>query len=458
MRRRPLIVIFALVLVVLGVSTLSAAGEITLESLAAAISKVMQRQDDFEKRLVVIEKELSIPTPTPTETPEVTATVAATETAAASDTPTATRTAKPTNTTRPTSTPRPTRTAAPTATPTPSFLIVDFSEVPDEYEKNRIRFESRFVERLVYIEGEIDRLTERGDGYQIEFDGDGLDLVCRLPAAARSDVLGLSIGDTAIVYGHAELDSNLFTDDDLLFKECKVASDPDGVILPPTATPTRTPTLTPRPTESPTRTLTFTPGPTATSTHTPTLTPRPTESPTRKPTSTRGPTSTPRPTSTPGPTSTPRPTSTRRPTSTPRPTVAARPSFTVARDAVNARSGPGTNYPIIGTVSRGQTFTPDGRNQAGDWLRFNSTAGQVWVYAPLMTVSGLDRVPVVSTPRPPTPAPTRSSPPTAVPQPRVSCPSNCTEAHNMGMSNMGTGHACYQPKFDRDRDGVACER
>ena len=403
MRRRPLIVVFALVLVVLGVSTLSAAGEITLESLAASISKVMQRQDDFEKRLAVIEKELSIPTPTPTETPEVTATVEATATAAASDTPTATRTAKPTNTTRPTSTPRPTRIAAPTATPTPSFLIVDFSEVPDEYEKNRIRFESRFEERLVYIEGEIDRLTERGDGYQIEFDGDGLDLVCRLPAAARSDVLGLSIGDTAIVYGHAELDANLFTDDDLLFKECKVSSDPDGVILPPTATPTRTPTLTPRPTASPTR----------------------------------------------------KPTSTRRPTSTPRPTVAARPSFTVARDAVNARSGPGTNYPIVGKVSRGQTFTPDGRNQAGDWLRFNSTVGQVWVYAPLMTVSGLDQVPVVSTPRPPAPAPpAQSSPPT---QP-VSCPRTCSDAHNMGMSNMGTDHACYQPKFDRDRDGVACER
>ena len=281
MRRRPLIVIFALVLVVLGVSTLSAAGEITLESLAAAISKVMQRQDDFEKRLVVIEKELNIPTATPTQT------VLATETAAASDIPTATRTAEPT------STPRPTNTAAPTATPTPSFSSVDFSEVVAEYENNRIRFEDRFIGKRVYITGEIDRLTERGGGYQIEFDGAGLDLVCRLPAAARADVLGLSIGDTAIAYGQAELDSNFFTDDDLLFKACSVASDADGVILPPTATRTRTPTLTPRPTASPTRTLTFTPGPT----------------------------STPKPTSTRRPTSTPKPTSTRRPTSTPRPTV-----------------------------------------------------------------------------------------------------------------------------------------
>lgn len=40
----------------------------------------------------------------------------------------------------------------------------------------------------------------------------------------------------------------------------------------------------------------------------------------------------------------------------------------------------------------------------------------------------------------------------------LSCPRNCTEAHEMGMSNMGTGHRCYQTRFDRDGDGIACER
>ncbi|MYH63723.1 MAG: excalibur calcium-binding domain-containing protein [Caldilineaceae bacterium SB0675_bin_29] len=38
------------------------------------------------------------------------------------------------------------------------------------------------------------------------------------------------------------------------------------------------------------------------------------------------------------------------------------------------------------------------------------------------------------------------------------CPRNCTEAHSMGMSNMGRDHRSYQPKFDRNRDGIACER
>lgn len=53
---------------------------------------------------------------------------------------------------------------------------------------------------------------------------------------------------------------------------------------------------------------------------------------------------------------------------------------------------------------------------------------------------------------------TAAAPPTPVPQQPVSCPHNCTEAHNMGMSNMRPGHACYQSKFDRNRDGVARER
>ena len=116
------------------------------------------------------------------------------------------------------------------------------------------------------------------------------------------------------------------------------------------------------------------------------------------------PTETPRPTKTAAPTATSTPTP--RPTATPttRPTVAAGSSFTVARETVNVRSGPGTNYPVVGRVSQGQTFTPDGRNQAGDWLRFSFTGGQGWVYAPLMTLTGMDSLPVVNAP-PATPAP-----------------------------------------------------
>ena len=44
------------------------------------------------------------------------------------------------------------------------------------------------------------------------------------------------------------------------------------------------------------------------------------------------------------------------------------------------------------------------------------------------------------------------------PTPTVRCPRNCTEAHNMGMSNMHTDHPCYKSKLDGDGDGIACKR
>lgn len=403
MRRRQAVIFVALILVVVVASNLSAAGEFTLESLAAAFSNMMQRQDALEERIAAIERELNIVSPTPTETPEATATAVASDTATATNTSEPTVTPRPTQTSRPTNTPRPTLTAAPTATPTPAVTIYDFNDLVEEHEASRIIPEVKFEDQFGYIKGQVAKLTERGDGYQLEFDGSGLDLVCRLSASARATLQGLTIGDTYVVYGHVELDRNLFTDDDLVLEECNVALVVGGAMVWPTSTPT------PRPTASPTR----------------------------------------------GPTPTPRP------TSTPRPTVAAGPSFTVARETVNVRSGPGTNYPVVGRVSQGQTYTPDGRNQAGDWLRFSFEGGQGWVYAPLMTVSGVvNRLPVLNAPTPPTstPAPAQSSPPTAVPQERVSCPSTCGEARERGMVNMGRDHACYLSKFDRDGDGIACEQ
>lgn len=77
-------------------------------------------------------------------------------------------------------------------------------------------------------------------------------------------------------------------------------------------------------------------------------------------------------TSAPAPTRTPRPAATAAPTSTPAPTA----SFTVNSDAVNVRSGPGTSFGVLGSVQRGQTFEPTGRNPAGDWLTFDFNGQQ----------------------------------------------------------------------------------
>nr|WP_232069021.1 excalibur calcium-binding domain-containing protein [Mycobacterium mantenii] len=34
---------------------------------------------------------------------------------------------------------------------------------------------------------------------------------------------------------------------------------------------------------------------------------------------------------------------------------------------------------------------------------------------------------------------------------------NCTEAHKDGRYNIPKGDSDYQPKLDRDNDGIACE-
>ena len=158
----------------------------------------------------------------------------------------------------------------------------------------------------------------------------------------------------------------------------------------PTFTPTTTPII-----------VTLSPGITISTrapTFTPTITPIPTDTP--------DPTDTPIPTDTPPPTDTPAPTDTPVPTETPTPRAA---SFTVNRDAVNVRAGPGTNYAILGTVRRGETYTPNGRLASGEWLRFTFEGKQGWVYTSLMIVDRADLIRTVTAP-PPTPAPPTKTP------------------------------------------------
>ncbi len=97
-----------------------------------------------------------------------------------------------------------------------------------------------------------------------------------------------------------------------------------------------------------------------------------------------------------------------KPTATP---IAERPGprFTVARDVVNVRQGPGTNFSIIGTVNAGMQFDISGKNPAGDWLQFCCLNGKRgWIYAPLTQVENPQLIPIA------TPVATdRSGPPTA---------------------------------------------
>jgi hypothetical protein len=70
---------------------------------------------------------------------------------------------------------------------------------------------------------------------------------------------------------------------------------------------------------------------------------------------------------------------------------------------INLRSGPGTNYSVVGTVPANSEVTVTGRNEDGDWLRLKSDAAeQVWVTADAALIkidqSELSSLPVVEAP------------------------------------------------------------
>src|SRR5690606_30014990 len=57
-------------------------------------------------------------------------------------------------------------------------------------------------------------------------------------------------------------------------------------------------------------------------------------------------------------------------TPTPEPTAPAAPEV-VINSNMNVRSGPGTNYGIIGAANQGQRYPVTGKNPAGDWWQIN---------------------------------------------------------------------------------------
>ncbi|MCB0257467.1 MAG: protein kinase, partial [Anaerolineae bacterium] len=161
----------------------------------------------------------------------------------------------------------------------------------------------------------------------------------------------------------------------------------NGWILPPTPTPTvftvtivASETATDTPVVStPTSTVEPTTQPTAKETAIPTI-------PISTPTSTRAPTDTP----------------TNIPTATPAAPMA------VASGQTNLRAGPGTGYPVVGSLTAGREVKIIGKNEAGTWWQLDSEDGEsVWVIANLVETTGaVDTVEVVAAPPTPTTAPT----------------------------------------------------
>ncbi|MCS6827812.1 MAG: SH3 domain-containing protein [Caldilinea sp.] len=94
-------------------------------------------------------------------------------------------------------------------------------------------------------------------------------------------------------------------------------------------------------------------------------------------------------------------------TPTPEPTPTPQVAQLVLNDNVNIRSGPGTNYNLLGTERPGSTYRVTGRSPDGAWWRIDYNGREGWVFGQLVTVTGAESVAVAQnippTPIPPTP-------------------------------------------------------
>jgi hypothetical protein len=123
-------------------------------------------------------------------------------------------------------------------------------------------------------------------------------------------------------------------------------------------------------------------------------------------------------------------TSTIEPTQPPAPPQAA-----TVNDAANLRSGPGTDFPIVGSVAAGQSLTITGRNPAGDWYQL---ADGNWIAAFLVTGAPAD-VAVVDVPalQPTVAVPVVEQPTAAPANPSFTCSGGCATPPDPSCSIKG---------------------
>ena len=104
------------------------------------------------------------------------------------------------------------------------------------------------------------------------------------------------------------------------------------------------------------------------------------------------------------------------------PTVTGTPSGPVItvnadQDQINVRSGPNTDYLIVGVLVAGQKVPALGRSVGGDWVQIvypGVEGGVAWVYAYLVTSNST--LPIVEPPPTPTPRVTPTIDPTLASQ------------------------------------------
>ena len=63
---------------------------------------------------------------------------------------------------------------------------------------------------------------------------------------------------------------------------------------------------------------------------------------------------------------------------------------------MNVRAGPGTDYPAVGAATFGQEFPITGQNAEGDWWQIDIDGQAGWIYAPFVTASNAENVPIIA--------------------------------------------------------------
>jgi SH3-like domain-containing protein len=125
-------------------------------------------------------------------------------------------------------------------------------------------------------------------------------------------------------------------------------------------------------------------------------------------------------TATPGPTFTPVSTATPRPSFTPVPVATNTPIPMVpqvsAASIVNIRSGPSTEYPVIGSLIPGSPLPVTGRNDAGSWWQVKQENGTLgWVSDTVVEAAEVKNIPIIAAS--PLPQPTATLTPVPTTQP-----------------------------------------
>ncbi len=84
-------------------------------------------------------------------------------------------------------------------------------------------------------------------------------------------------------------------------------------------------------------------------------------------------------------------------------TAAPDESVAIINGDMNVRAGPGTDYARIGGATLGEQYSITAKDETGEWYRIDFDGQNGWIFAPLVTATGADDMPVVAA-EPPAPA------------------------------------------------------